>query len=496
MQVAAYIRVSTDEQAEQGISIPAQKSRLASYCKSQGWDIYKFYVDDGYSGKDLNRPDVQNMIEDAKGGFFKAVVVVKLDRLSRRQKDVLYLLEDVFEPNVIGFKSATEPFDTTTPFGKAALGMMAVFAQLERETIIERVKMAKRESAKQGRFLGGPAPYGYTYDFEDKRIEVNAVQAETIKWIYAEYLNGAKGYSAIAEELEKKGVPGPVDKKWLKFSVRKMLTNPTYAGYVEHKGNLYPGKQEAIISKEDWDRVQALIQDRGSIRSFAPVHEALLSGIIFCGECGARMRVKNVWQNYPCTDPKKVMRYYVCYSQDGSARHMVRKENCKCGYKHAEEIEQRAIEKLYDYSYSADELKVAADEMLSGSTDHKKLMRSINQARNEMTAIDKKLERWYSAFEKGALEPDELTERVKELKSRKTHYADQIAKWEKELIEQRDKQISVTELIDDLKNFPDLWEDATQEERKGIVRSMIRMVKVFKDASVKVELAISTSMQH
>lgn len=140
VRAAIYVRVSTEEQAEHGISIPAQKSRLISYCKTQGWEIYDFFIDSGYSGKNLERPAMQRLIEDARNRKFNTALVLKLDRLSRRQKDVLCLLEDIFEPNNIGFKSATESFDTTTPFGKAALGMMAVFTQLERETIIERIR--------------------------------------------------------------------------------------------------------------------------------------------------------------------------------------------------------------------------------------------------------------------------------------------------------------------------------------------------------------------
>ena len=86
---AAYLRVSTDEQAEHGISLPAQKSRLIAYTQAQGWDLYAFYIDDGYSGKDLNRPAMKKLIQDVKDQKFNHIIVIKLDRFSRRQKDVL-----------------------------------------------------------------------------------------------------------------------------------------------------------------------------------------------------------------------------------------------------------------------------------------------------------------------------------------------------------------------------------------------------------------------
>jgi site-specific DNA recombinase len=488
MLVAAYIRVSTDEQAEQGISIPAQKSRLLAYCQSQGWEVYDFYVDDGFSGKDVERPAIQRLIEDAGAKKFNNVLVLKLDRLSRRQKDVLMLLEDIFEPNGVGFKSVTESFDTTTPFGKAALGMMAVFAQLERETIVERVRMAKKESARQGRFMGGPAPYGYRYNPGAKRLEIDELQAQTVRWIYGRYLAGKQGYGYIAEELERSGVPGPTDDRWNKTCVRKILTNPVYAGMVNHKDNLYQGKHEAIINLEKWYEVQALIHNRGTVRAAAAVHTGLLSGIIWCGECGARMRVKNVWQNYPCLAPKKVIKYYVCYSQDKAGnKQMVRNPNCKCGYKHADEIENKVIGELYRYCYDAALIRQAVEETLAATADKKALIKGINQARKDFAAIEKKLEKWYDAFEKGALEPDELVERVKELRARKSFLQKQMLDMENRLKEENERQTNGEELMELLQNFPLIWEKASENERREIVVNTVKGVKIYSDDRVQVE---------
>lgn len=486
--VACYIRVSTDEQAEQGISIPAQKSRLLAYCQARGWEVYDFYVDDGYSGKDLERPAMQRLIDDAGAKKFNTVLVLKLDRLSRRQKDVLLLLEDIFEPGGMGFKSVTESFDTTTPFGKAALGMMAVFAQLERETIVERVRMAKKESARQGRFMGGPAPYGYRYNFETKRLEIDEIQAKTVRFIYEKYLAGELGYQYVAEELERTGVPGPTDERWNKTSVRKILTNPVYAGFVRHKENLYPGRHDPIITQEKWREAQTLISNRGAIRAAAPTHTGLLSGIIWCGECGARMRVKNVWQNYPNTNPKKVIRYYVCYSQDKAGNdHMIRDPNCRCGYKHTDVIEDRVIQELYRYSYDQRLLRQTIDETLATATDKKSFIRGINQARKDLSTIDKKLERWYDAFEKGALDPDQLMERVKGLRERKIYLQEQITEMETRLKEENERQTNAEEMMVILRDFPRIWENATHKERREIVVNTVKEVKVYTDNRVEVE---------
>ena len=115
MTIALYCRVSTDEQAQHGFSIDHQKERLAAFCESQGWKDYEHYVDDGYTGTNLNRPQLTRLIRHVRSGRVNMVVVYKIDRLSRKLRDALYLLEDVFEANGVAFRSATEPFDTSTP---------------------------------------------------------------------------------------------------------------------------------------------------------------------------------------------------------------------------------------------------------------------------------------------------------------------------------------------------------------------------------------------
>ena len=132
-KVAIYVRVSTTKQEEEGYSIDEQKAKLSSYCSIKDWSVYKIYTDGGFSGSNTERPALERLIKDAKERKFDTVLVYKLDRLSRSQKDTLYLIEEVFIKNDIEFLSLQENFDTSTPFGKAMIGLLAVFAQLERE---------------------------------------------------------------------------------------------------------------------------------------------------------------------------------------------------------------------------------------------------------------------------------------------------------------------------------------------------------------------------
>ena len=140
-----YIRVSTNFQFEEGYSVGAQTEKLEKYCNYQEIDNYDLYIDGGYSGSNLNRPEMKRLIKEIQEGKVESDVVVKVDRLSRSQKDTIYLLEDVFEANDVGFISLNENFDTTTPYGKAMVGILSVFAQYERENIRERTQMGFTE---------------------------------------------------------------------------------------------------------------------------------------------------------------------------------------------------------------------------------------------------------------------------------------------------------------------------------------------------------------
>ena len=140
MRVALYPRVSGHEQ-EDNYSIPEQIERMKKYCESRDWMVYKIYTDSVQTGATMDRPGLQSMIKDIENGKIDMVLVYKLDRLSRSQKDTLYLIEDVFDKHDAGFTSMTENFDTSSPFGKAVLGVLAVFAQLERDKITERTTM-------------------------------------------------------------------------------------------------------------------------------------------------------------------------------------------------------------------------------------------------------------------------------------------------------------------------------------------------------------------
>lgn len=241
-KVAIYVRVSTTNQVEEGYSIDEQKDKLSSYCDIKDWNVYKVYTDGGFSGSNTDRPALESLIKDAKKRKFDTVLVYKLDRLSRSQKDTLYLIEDVFIKNGIEFLSLQENFDTSTPFGKAMIGLLSVFAQLEREQIKERMQLGKLGRAKAGKsMMWAITSYGYDYHRGTGDVTINPAQAVAVKFIFESYLSG-RSITKLRDDLNEK-FPKEID--WSYRAVRAILDNPVYCGY-----NKYSGKSTRAIMSQ------------------------------------------------------------------------------------------------------------------------------------------------------------------------------------------------------------------------------------------------------
>ncbi len=317
--IAMYTRVSTQEQAREGYSIEEQASRLRSYCNAMGWPDHKLYTDPGYSGGSTDRPALQQLIRDVEAGGISRVVVYKLDRLSRSQLDTLYLIERVFLAHSCEFVSISESFDTGTPFGRAMVGILAVFAQLEREQIRERMTMGREARAKEGKYFGGgPAPVGYEY--QNGLLHVVPDEAIIIREIYSRFIAGDPIHE-IAIDLDRRGIRhkhGP----WEGKRVMKVLSSPLYIGKVAFNKKQYEGLHQPIVDMETWQAAQERLAVRRELtKKYAQVSgkHSLLTGLIWCARCGARYRGSGAAQKY---------RYYICYSRRKSSSYMVRDPSC------------------------------------------------------------------------------------------------------------------------------------------------------------------------
>lgn len=310
IRCACYVRVSTENQLE-NYSIEEQIDRLKSYCKAKDFTIVKFYTDGGYSGGNLERPALKQMLSDISNNVVDSVIVYKLDRLSRSQKDTLMLIEDKFLANKVDFISINENFDTSTPFGRAMIGILSVFAQLEKDQITERFTMGRIGRAKNGYYHGGAyAPVGY--DYVDGKLEINEYEAIQVRDLYERF---AKGYPLHnCWQYMKKKYTTKYGAWGSEALVNNVLKNNVYIGKVKFKDTTYDGLHTPIITQELFQTVQSIFanskRDMPSFRRSPFKASTLLSGLIYCGNCGARYHGEH--GNYSCYsrtkgDPKYIL---------------------------------------------------------------------------------------------------------------------------------------------------------------------------------------------
>lgn len=324
-RVVLYVRVSTARQDQEGYSIPLQKERLIAYCKAKGWVVAGVFVDPGHSGSSLDRPGMIELIEAVRAGKFDAVLVYKLDRLSRSQKDTLYLIEDVFMANDTDFVSLQESFDTTTIYGRAMVGILSVFAQMERETITERTMMGRAGRAEEGLWHGGGTD-PIAYDYIDGQLVVNEEEARQVQEVYSLY---ADGYSVTEISRRMEGHKTKHGDWSHTSTVGNVLDNPLYSGTIHFDGVEGPGVHEAIISR-DLDKKVKARRERLRRLDAAGDSNFLLTSMIYCASCGARY--------FPNRRPNgKVV--YSCHSRAKKNKKMIKDPNCKAPHIPIEELD-------------------------------------------------------------------------------------------------------------------------------------------------------------
>lgn len=409
MRTALYVRVSTQEQAEEGYSIAEQTDRLKKYCEARGWTVIQTYVDPGYSGSNMERPGLKRLIDDINLSQIEMVLVYKLDRLSRSQKDTLYLIEDVFLKNNAAFVSMNENFDTSTPFGRAMIGILSVFAQLEREQIKERMAMGHAGRAKDGYWRGGSNP-PIGYDFIDGKLIVNEYEAMQIKELFDLFLKGETMHG-ICKILSNKYTNRY--SSWNNHAtIGKILRNTMYIGKITYNGIEYDGKHEAIISSEVFMSAQQRyneISDKMDDHRKSPYKgKNLLSGLIFCGNCGARY--------FTCSCVNKrfgTYYYYKCYSRDGN-KEMKKIDGCKNPTYKMEDLDKIVIEEILNLSVNKLELERISKRKII-APDNKL---SIIQAR--ISDIDKQISKLMDLYQFGSIPINDIGNRLEKLQSEKS----------------------------------------------------------------------------
>ncbi|MEK4735128.1 MULTISPECIES: recombinase family protein [Bacillus] len=319
MKCAVYIRVSTDKE-EQKLSLTNQRDLFIKYISEKGWDIHEFYVD-VETGTTDKREQLQRLIADAKEKKFDVILAKELSRLARNG-GLSYQIRDLAEQKGIHIITLENAINTLEG-NNNMFGLFAWMYEQESQNVSNRVKSALKTRAEKGLFKGSIPPYGYSLIDRKLFIKQDGT-ADTVKRIFTSYLSG-NGFDKIARDLYNDGVPTPsqingklnANDKWQGSTIRLILTNPNYTGDLVqgrsttksvtskvreflHKEQyiIVPNTHEAIISKEDFEAVQLLIESRKRIRPQSEAH--LFTNTLYCHECGKGMHFKNTRKGYVC----------------------------------------------------------------------------------------------------------------------------------------------------------------------------------------------------
>lgn len=466
MLVAIYTRVSTREQAQEGYSISEQENTLRMYCQLKEWTVYDVYSDPGLSGSNLDRPAMNRLLFDAQNHRFDAVLVKKLDRMSRSQKDTLHVIEDILAPAGVNFISATENFDTSTPYGKAIIGMLSTFAQLERETIRERTSTGRTERAKAGLFHGGGhIPFGYR--FVDSQLIIEEYEAMQIREVYSLFLGG-KSVTSIHRHMHAKY--GSCSHWKHESSVYNALTLPIYEGIVTFDGKTYAGAHEAIIDQETSQAAKARWHAR-KVEKLATGTDRkgfrrgyVLSGLLRCANCGAGYFVKG---NYSGHGDKKVYRgYYTCYSRGKNSAKMVKDPNCKNKSWAQVVLDKIVIDMVLRLASDPSAIESLSTPAASSSDDTALL-------RSRLEDVEKQLSRLLDVYQVGLFPLDELASRSQKLAIEQKKLIDMIA--EKSTMQ---KKVTIAEARSILSDAEEVFSTGTLEEQQIYMRSLIDFIEL------------------
>lgn len=463
-KVAIYVRVSTLEQAEKGYSIDEQTERLQKYAEIKDWMVYDTFIDAGFSGASTDRPALQKMISEVDN--YNGVLVYKLDRLSRSQKDTLYLIEDVFNANDVAFVSLNENLDTSTAFGKAMIGILSVFAQLEREQIAERMAMGKVGRAKAGKAASWSTitrPYGYEIN-DDDIYEVVKHEAKIVKDIFRKYLEG-ESISGMSYDFSEKMIDG---KKWHHSTIRRILTNPIYAGGIRFKGKVYDGQHDPIISMEDYKEAERQVKSRrikhykkhNNRRPFQSKY--VLSGLLTCGKCGCPMVISYAAKR---ADGSRNM-YYKCNSRVKAYRQKYDiKKACGDEIYHKDQLENLVYSEIKSIELEQSSIdKLKTEETKITIEDYQKEIRNLIKQNSKLTDL----------YVDSLIEKDDFVERQKKLEDKKAYFETEI----NILKETRKTDTTKENALKLIQHFSDNFDDLDRKDKKNIVNELIRSITV------------------
>jgi DNA invertase Pin-like site-specific DNA recombinase len=480
LRCAVYTRVSTTDQLKLEFnSLDAQRDASELYIRSQahlGWQVIPTRYDDGgFTGKNIDRPAFTRLIDDIEAGKVDVVVVYKLDRLCRSLLDFARVM-DRFNAVGCAFVSVTQNFSTADAMGRLTLHILMSFAEFEREMIAERTRDKIVATRRKGLWTGGPIPLGYTV--QDKRLVLEEYEASMVREAFELFLRHRQ-VASVARELNDRqrltksqlATSGRrLVRAWTKDSVARLLRNPVYAGLVRCKDEVHRGEHEAIVSREDFDRAQALLNDRGRAITPAARNPAyILTGLLRCSICGGALSPGSTRKG------GHEYRYYRCCTRDKHG-----KDRCPAPPQPAEALESYVADRIATTargSATISEFISAVNSRITARREEllreRKRLPSViarlsAEARDKLQVIAK-----FDGTVRAAAEQqlERLYLRIAELEHRISSATQQLAVLDEE-------HVTAEWVAATLADFQRVWDQLTLPNRSRLLRALVQAVVV------------------
>jgi site-specific DNA recombinase len=409
VRVGVYVRRSTDDE-HQPYSIEAQDTRLAAYIGSQpGWRRAARFADDA-SGASMHRPGLQRALAAARAGVIDVLLVYRVDRLTRSLRDLVTLLDELDQAGVV-FRSATEPFDTATAMGRMLVQMLGMFAQFERDTIIDRVIAGMERKAAAGKWKGGRRPFGYQVDPATSTLIAHNAEVAIVRLIFDTYIRDRLGARSIASMLNERGHRTTTGGPWSAHQVLRVLANRIYLGELTFRGITAPSCHPPIVGEATFTQAQRILAARGENYSGRAANgsDYLLTGLMRCPACGKAMIGTRAHGR------SRVYRYYTCFTR-------VRYDTARCSATRldADAVEHAVIAALA--CFYRDQHDLIADAIAQAHASHAAAQdgwrAELTAAEHDLARTGTAIDRYLGAFENGTLDPEDLAPRLTQLKAR------------------------------------------------------------------------------
>lgn len=501
--VGGYIRVSTERQVE-GYSIEGQITQIEQYCQFNGYELVDIYADRGISGKSMNRPELQRMLNDAKNGKLDCVMVYKTNRLARNTSDLLTIVEELHRQNV-EFFSLSERMEVKNSTGKLMLQILASFSEFERNTILENIYTGQRQRALEGYYQGN-LPLGYNNIPDNKKeLMINQHEANIVKYIFESYAKG-HGYRKIANALNHKGY---VTKKGNPFSISAVtyiLSNPFYIGKIQFakykdwndkrrkglndKPVIAEGKHTPIISQDLWDKAQAR---KKQVSKKPQVHGKgtnLLTGIIACPQCSASMSA-SITVNTLKDGTKKRIRYYSCsnFRNKGS-------KVCSANSVRADVIEKYVMDQILEIVKSDKVLKQVVERVnQENQVDVAALNHDIAYKQQQFDEINAKLKNLIQTIEDNPDLTSALKPTIHQYETQLNDITNQINQLKQQQNQEKPsydtKQISII-----LRRIFQNIESMDKSQLKALYLTVIDRIEIRKDGNHKKQFYVTLKLNN